>query len=130
MKGKLTVLNLTQLAATAEQKKAGVFDLPEDKQLLLAQLLTFDTLPATKDILDRAFQICDLARSVFGPTSRSYVMINGAAWFIAPLTAALRDRGMEPLFSFYQWEIEEQTQRDGSIRSMMLSKHKGFIGAL
>ena len=54
-------------------------------------------------------------------------MIDGAPWFMIPLAAKLRRRGIKPLFSYKKPRIEAQLQPDGSIRKVEVFYHRGFV---
>lgn len=131
------IINLTIHAATADQKAAGVVDLHADVQAVLRGLLTFETLPEARDILDRAEAIAELAiTNRLGPEDDledpipSAAMIGGALWLMAPLAAALRRRGIEPLFAFSVRETEEQAQPDGTVKKVSVFRHAGFVPAV
>jgi hypothetical protein len=120
------VLNLTQHQATADQAAVDVVDVPAERRAGLQALLTFAELPSSETIRDRAEQIAELAAAE-GATS---AMIGGALWLMAPLAAALRRRGIEPLFAFSVRETEEQVQPDGSVRKVAVFRHAGFVPAV
>jgi hypothetical protein len=122
----IRILNLTQHAATAEQLAAGVIDPSDEAQAELQTLLTFFDLPSPETIRDRAEQIAEVAAAV----RIKRAMIGGAPWLMAPLAAALRQRGVEPLFAFSVRETEEQTQPDGSVRKIAVFRHAGFVPAV
>jgi hypothetical protein len=56
----MTIINLTQHLATAEQAEAGVIDLPNEYRDQLVDLLTFNSLEEANDALSRAEEIEDL----------------------------------------------------------------------
>lgn len=127
----MTVLNLTQHPATAEQRQAGIIDLPEAELQQLRMLLTFEELPSRKEILSRASAIAALA-AVEAETENGLAfqaMIGGAPFLMAPLEEALREQGLDPVYAFSRRESAEQTQADGSIRKVNVFRHVGLIYA-
>jgi hypothetical protein len=137
------ILNLTQHPATAEQKAAGVVDLPVGERTLLQQFLTFEELPSADEIQFRAEQIAILARAAFHRLpDLDAVMIGGAPFLMGPLERefflehalddeAASDPPFRPrvLYAFSQRESIEEKQEDGSIRKVNVFRHAGFVEA-
>lgn len=96
------------------------------KQKEVSAWLTFNTPPTSPVITQRAALIAQVAAEV--PECNT-AMIGGALWLMAPLTAALRERGIEPVFAFSVRDTEEQKQPDGSIRKTTVFRHAGFVPA-
>lgn len=142
----MATMNLTQHAATADQIAAGVVDLPAAARADLQSLLTFGELPDVQEILARAEQIAGMAALHASAEDRAdddgalsvcdaggfalHAMIGGALWLMAPLAAALREQGIEPVFAFSVRETEEQKQEDGSVRKVAVFRHAGFVPAI
>lgn len=133
----MSTMNLTQHQATADQIAAGVFDLPAATRADLQALLTFGELPDEHEIRARAEQIAGIAALCSSAEDRGgaggvaiQAMIGGALWLMAPLAAALRECGIEPVFAFSVRETEEQKQPDGSVRKVAVFRHSGFVPAL
>lgn len=142
----MATMNMTQHAATADQIAAGVFDLPAAARADLQALLTFGELPDEQEIRARAEQIAGLAALCASAEDRAdddgalpvgdvgdfalHAMIGGALWLMAPLAAALREQGIEPVFAFSVRETEEQKQPDGSVRKVAVFRHAGFVPAV
>lgn len=126
------IINLTQHTATPDQ--TGVVDLRGDELFALRDALTFDALPTAEEIHRRAEYIADLAvHNGLGEEDDPFpdaAMIGGAPYLMAPLTDALRARGITPLFAFTAREVEEQPQPDGSVRKVAVFRHRGWIEAL
>ena len=137
------ILNLTQHTATPEQIAAGVTcgDINSDAQLReIAALLTFDTLPATQEIVSRAERLAEIASTTttlvdYGGDSGlcvnerfRFAMIGGAPYLMAPLEVALRARGITPVYAFSIRESVDQVQPDGSVRKVATFRHAGFVG--
>ena len=123
------ILNLTQHPATPEQREAGVSDLPDELRKQLVGLLTFDLLPSTEEIEDRAESIALLADSLLPEEGNPAAMIGGAPYLMAPLEVALRNQRIRPLYAFSVRESVEQTLPDGTIRKTSIFRHAGFIAA-
>ena len=119
----MSIINLTQHAATAEQLAAGVVDLPADQKAVLQVLLTFDDIPSADDIHSRAAAVAALAKG------HKAAMIGGALWLMGPLASALRAAGVHPVFAFSRRESVEQTQPDGSVKKVQVFRHAGFVEA-
>ena len=130
----LAIVNLTQHPATAEQKAAGVADLPAEQRAELQQLLTFDAPPTAEDISARAHDIAELAcyngLAEHDSIQPDAAMIGGALWLMAPLAEELRARGVKPVFAFTRREAEEQPQADGSVKKVAVFRHAGFVEAV
>ena len=142
----MATMNLTQHAATADQIAAGVFDLPAASRADLQTLLTFGDLPDEQEIRARAERIAGMAVLHASAEDRAdddgllpegdaggfalRAMIGGALWLMAPLAAALREHGIEPVFAFSVRETEEQKQADGSVRKVAVFRHAGFVPAV
>lgn len=122
----MTVINLTQHNVTLEQVASGVFDLQGDFHQELVRLLTFDTLPNAEEIKRRASAVADMAAS----TTAESAMIGGALWLMAPLAAALRQRGIKPVFAFSVRETQETPMPDGSVKKVAVFRHVGFVDAV
>lgn len=139
------VFNLTQHAASAEQLTPGplpatwgnptpglgvVVDLPEESRKILAQLLTFDTLPSEKDLGVRAHEVLDLVRDVLLEigfdtiTEEPIFMIGGAPFFLTLLAQVLEDGlGARCVYAFSQRVSVESA--DGVKTSVF--KHLGYV---
>jgi hypothetical protein len=118
------IVNLTQHPASAEQVEAGVFDLEGADLDHLLRLLTFAEPPSREKLAERASAIAGLAAE-YGARA---AMIGGAPFLMAPLEAALLERGVRPLYAFSRRESDEQAQPDGSIRKVAVFRHLGFVG--
>jgi len=129
------ILNLTQHAATEDQRAQGVVDLPDEQRKMLQQLLGFDKIPSTEEIMERAQEIAELAcyNGLSGDGGDSpfpiYAMIGGAPFLMAPLERALRERGIQPLYAFSVRQSVEKDDVDGKIVKTSVFKHAGFVPA-
>lgn len=125
----MKIINLTQHPASAEQREAGVFDVPADLTYggdTLREQLTFNELPAYDDVLLVAECIANLAKDNFECDA---AMIGGAPFLMAPLVDALQRNGIKPMFAFSKRESVEETQPDGSVRKTAVFSHLGFVEA-
>lgn len=128
----MSILNLTQHQSTPEQ---GVVDLQGEALSVLKGLLTFETLPTRQEVLDRAAAIANLAAvtpaAMVGDTTTTAraAMIGGAPFLMGPLEAALKDRGITPIYAFSVRESVDEVLPDGSVRKVAVFRHKGFIEA-
>lgn len=117
------ILNLTQHPATPDQIEAGVIE-PKDKEKV-RELLTFNELPSYEEIMSKAQALADIAVE-HGVTK---AIIGGALFFMTPLAAILRCRGVTPLFSFTKRVVEEKVLEDGTVEKKAVFKHEGWIVA-
>lgn len=128
------ILNLTQHAATAEQRAGGVVDLQGERLDALKDALTFDELPSAKEIRQRAEYIAELAsHNGLGEGGEAAhitrAMIGGAPFFMSTLELALDAVGIEPLYAFSRREVVEEADTDGSVRKVAIFRHLGFVSA-
>lgn len=132
---KTVILNLTQHAATPEQLKAGVVDLSERKLAELKALLTFDSIPSTAELKDRAEKIERLAVSFLCEITPEDEMLNdvdlaamigGAPFFMATLESHLKERAIRPLYAFSQ-RVSVETQTESGVVKTSEFRHMGFV---
>lgn len=118
------IYNLTQHQATPEQVAQGVIDLePTDRDQLRA-LLTFEEIPSKEEIEQRAEAIATLAY-----WDADSAMIGGAPYLMPALSAALKNRKIQPVYAFSKRESVDMPQEDGSVRKVAVFKHVGFVEA-
>lgn len=115
----MKILNLTQHKATPEQAAAGVVDMiiPPDKERLAA-CLTFDQIPDSLDMAERAITLCKMAQEY----SADAVMLGGAPYFMPVLSAAMKQHGFRVFFAFSVRNVVE----DGDTKTSVF-KHAGFV---
>lgn len=128
------IINLTQHAASPEQREAGVVDLPEQQREALHEALTFESVPTSMELDDRADWVSELA--VFNglggdeedpiPTA---AMIGGAPFFMSRLEASLLGKGITPLYAFSKRDSVEEAQPDSSVIKRTVFRHLGFVSA-
>jgi hypothetical protein len=123
----MQVLNLTQYPATPSQLRAGVVDLPEDERNKLQRLLAFDTLPISKEIIERADAIAEIAKKAGCDT----VMIGGVSYLIPTLERSLHSVGIHPVYPYTISERMEQINPDDGFTEMTnVHRHVGFVIAV
>jgi hypothetical protein len=122
----MQILNLTQHPATEDQLRAGVIDLPEEERSRLQKLLTFDILPISKEIIERADSIAELAKK----TGCDTAMIGGASYLMPTLERSLHSVGIHPVHAFSHRESVEQTDSSGVVRKINVFRHMGFVTAV
>ena len=118
----MKVLNLTQHQSTPEQ---GCIDLQGTALQVLKGLLTFETIPTRQEVEDRAAALANLA----AVNVAAAAMIGGAPFLMGPLEAALKLRGITPLYAFSRRESVDEVQPDGSVRKVAVFRHMGFVEA-
>lgn len=114
------IFNATQHVATKEQILVGVIENPNSE---VVKLLTFDSIESKEEIIDRAEKIAVIVRD----SGCRKAMIGGAPYLMAPLEEALKNEGVEPLYSFTKRVTVEEPQTDGSVKKIQYFKHEGWI---
>ena len=117
----MTILNLTQHEATEQQVEAGVVE-PANKKAVQA-LLTFDEIPASEDIHERARALAIIARD----SGCSTAMIGGAPYLMGALEKHLHWRFVQAVYAFSVRESVEQVAEDGSVTKTNVFRHVGFV---
>jgi hypothetical protein len=115
----MKIINLTQHAESAEQKLAGVVSTVSGHRKLV-EYLTFTSLPEMVEINKRCAGLVRIATMM----SAEAAMIGGAPYLMAPLTAALKEAGIKPLFAFS--ERVSQEDPDTGVKTSVF-KHLGFV---
>lgn len=117
----MSILNLTQHAATPDQVSAGVVE-PSDKKAV-GSLLTFHSAPDKGELSRRSDSLTAMAVNAGVTTA----MIGGAPYLMAPLEKALKAAGIMPVYSFSERRSSEQTQPDGSVQKVNIFVHTGWV---
>lgn len=55
-------------------------------------------------------------------------MIGGAGYFMRPLEEALKEKGIQPLYSFSERKSVEKTNPDGTVTKVNVFEHVGWVG--
>ncbi len=122
----MKILNLTQHIATPEQIQAGVFE--SKNKDIVKKLLTFENLPDSTEIWNRAYHLANLAKEEFIGYSRGgHAMIGGAGFLMGQLEKQLIIRGVTPIHSFSQRVSVETQNEDGTVTKSNVFKHVGFV---
>ena len=119
----MTILNLTQHAATPEQVAAGVVEPNNADKAAIKTALTFNALPSDGEMHGRAAAIVAIAKR----GGATQVMVGGAPFFLPWLESALLGEGIVPLHAFSRRVSVETVQPDGSTRKESVFRHEGFI---
>lgn len=120
------IVNLTQHKATQDQKEDGVVDLPEKLRDQLVEMLTFDDMPDSYEVINRANKIARMLDD-FVKSKPTAVMIGGAPFLMPVLDKALRNYGHRPIYAFSKRESVEKTNPDGTVVKTSVFKHAGFV---
>lgn len=118
----MNILNLTQHEATIEQIKAGVIE-PAAKEEVV-KLLTFEELPTSGEILSRAEKLASLAEE----SGCRRVMIGGAPFLMSKLEAALKGKGLVPMYAFSKRVVKE-FHNGQTVCKHAVFVHLGFVEA-
>lgn len=137
------ILNLTQYYATKEQVDDGVMEPSSEGKNIIRSLLTFDRLPALKEINNRANSIANLAVKESDAIGGSVhvAMVGGAGACEAPylmsaLECALLARGITPLYSFTERVVTDKCTPVGAVKESLYDHvvirktiyvHVGFV---
>ena len=115
--------NLTQHPASAEQIAAGVVDpSPTDKQAIV-ELLTFDSIPTSLEVWQRAHDLLAIAKDA----GHTQAMIGGAPYLITEIVRHASRYGITCAHAFTARESAEVTQPDGSVKKVAIFRHMGFV---
>lgn len=131
----MTILNLTQHNATADQLASGIIDLPADFQTALKGLLTFPTTYTRADLEYRALQIHELIRDMCGehfgaPPNHALdgVMIGGMPSFMPVLEATLVSKGIRVGYACTERQSIDK-EIDGKVVKTAIFVHAGMYWA-
>lgn len=98
---------------------------------MVQKLLTFETIPTSETINERAENLAQLCIGIVSTNLSSdgeiYALIGGAPYLMASLENALRERKIHPVYSFSERQSVETTMPDGTVKKTNLFKHVGFI---
>lgn len=122
----MAILNLTQHAATNDQINDGVVDLPKELHTKLVELITFEKIPQSSEMIKRANAIVKLVNEF--DDNVDFAMIGGAPFFMSILEDTLNDAAIQPLYAFSKRVSVEEVQPDGSVSKKVVFKHEGFVG--
>jgi hypothetical protein len=132
----MLVINMTQHPATAEQKAAGVQDLPDFLRKEVSKIITFEEVPSSEEMMSRAQEVVRLFWQGVGaltPPDRMAgkvghrAMIGGAPFFMSTLEKVLLAHGIEPVHAFSKRESVERGRPDGSVEKVAVFRHAGFV---
>ena len=121
-----SIINLTQVEPTPEQYAEGVFNLDPEYREWLKMYLTVRHPPTKQGVRARAKAIADLASNSCADTA----LIDGPAYLMAPLEAELKERRIQPLYSFVgERSVESTAPETGEVTHTTVIKHLGFVYA-
>ncbi len=118
----MTILNLTQHAATASQLEAGVVEPRPEVKAAIQKLLTVEDLPTEEDLRERASAIASTAAS----SGYREAMIGGAGPVMRALRLALKGWGIQPREAFSRRETVESHAPDGRVTKTAVFVHAGW----
>ena len=126
------IVNLTQHAATEEQRAAGVCDLPEEFRKELLRLITFEEIHTPSEMRERANSVLALFEGAGEKLTREEdegiaAMIGGAPFFSSALEEAFLRGGVRVLYAFSKRESIERVLPDGTVRKESIFRHAGFV---
>jgi phosphoribosylamine-glycine ligase len=115
------IINLTQYVSTKEQVQAGVVDVGD--RVAIKAALSFESLPTRAEIQARAHALVDIAEA----EGADCAMIGGATYLMAPLESALAKAGIQPLYSFTEHRLVEETLPNGEVEKTSVFRHAGWV---
>ena len=93
--------------------------------------LNFNYKPDKVEIERRALVLSEYAKGLLdqvkGDNDKLYALVGGAPYLMSALEAALKERGIQPLYAFSQRESVEKVNPDGSVTKTAIFKHAGYI---
>jgi hypothetical protein len=110
------VFNLTKHDATREQRLLGLTDAGSRFREEIKQLLDFDQLPSSEDLIARATKLADFA--LLSGCSRA--MIGGPSFFVPVIEAHLIMVGIEPVYAFLNESSEKKLRTFGGFVNSMI----------
>ena len=116
----MKIANVTQHNATHEQIAQGVEQQADDQ---VKTLLNFATMPTLAEIQAQAEEIAEIVAT----QGHKKAMIAGAPFFMSSLEAALKEKGIQPLYAFSVRESIEKQNEDGSVTKTNVFRHIGFV---
>lgn len=130
----MPILNFTQHDCTQDQLDAGILDCDPEYKQELVRLLTFEEIPTSSEVWNRAVRIVTLFELVavsmgytYGNEQTSlHPMIGGVPFLMSLLEDAFEDAGLTPYYAFSKRVSEDQVQPDGSIKKVSTFKHVGL----
>ena len=114
----MSIKNLSQLKPTQEQEQHGGVTAVDPAAV---ELLNFATPPSIEGLNARAVALAALA------VGFESAMVGGAPYLMGPLCAALKEVGVQPLFSFTERKSEEQQLPDGSVKKVSVFAHVAWV---
>lgn len=118
------IVNLTQHEATIDQLNAGVIDVDSDDKELIREDLTFDDIPSSDEMTERAFVMAHMAKKY-----SDVAMIGGAPYFMPYLIRELENLGISAVYSFTKRVSIDTKTESGDIMKKSVFKHIGFVPA-
>ena len=123
------MLNLTQHALTAEQRRDGAVEPEADVKAQIQELITFD-----RSVMEHPEQILNRAKALVSLIKREYPLVNqamvgGALYFMPTLVRELKEAGIQPYFSYTDRVSQETHNPDGSVTKTLVFKHLGWVEA-
>lgn len=119
----MKIYNLTQHALTEDQKKDGLCELPSNISAEVGKLLNFETLPSKGEVQRRAAQLGEL---ICGIGARA-VMLGGAPFLMAALTAVMKKRGVRTYFAFSPRRSIEVHTDENTVEKRSIFRYEGLI---
>jgi len=124
------IFNLTQHAASAEQKIDGVIGVGDRHQQEVIDLITFRTIPSKEEMSARAARLAEivvLEAHWVGLEIEFAAMIGGAPFFQSTLERALKESGIKPLHAFSERVVIEETSPTGETVKKSVFRHVGWV---
>lgn len=107
----MVVLNLTTIRPTQKMLDAGLVNPPEEYGQEVRDLLTFDIIPSTDEVIQRVYGLVAIAAVFFKnrDEKKRYVMLEGPPWLVAYAHKTFLLCNYQPIYWFWNMEylVEE-----------------------
>jgi len=120
------ICNFTRHPPTMDHFREGVYNPPDTVWLEVRQLLEFNSLECAQiEKSSRSRRLAEIALECVG--NGGTVMIGGPPFFMSYLERALKDVGVDFVYSFPYCISIEETLAEGIVKKIAINKHEGFV---
>ena len=124
----MNILNLTQHAATEDQKVAGVIDLQGDLKAALVAAITFPAVYSHDELVSRAKRVVGICKD--SQIDAGHVMIGGMPSFMPVLQQVLQAAGYHVGYACTDRVSVDVPDGNGGVCKTSVFKHVGMYWAV